>query len=652
MWKPVKWLGISCLLAILAVTTCLLLLTDQSRAQTGVLCVVPPGEPTGPFAACDQVFTAVQDAVDSAVAGEEIRVATGVYSDVHTRNGFDQIVYLDKDVLLQGGYQSPFNDVPDPAANPTILAANGLGRGVVVAEGTAVMIIGFHITGGDATDSGPQPNMDLGGGLYAGQAEVTLRENSIYSNTASRYNNGLGGGLAFVSSTVTMTQNTVYQNTGSQSGDFGGGGGIALSDSHFTLEDNQIMSNTALITGSTMLPSFLTLGLGGGLSLGDSFGVLRGNTIAANVGAAYADYGEGGGAYVSFTETAVPQEIIINHNIIRDNIGLIRGGDGEGVGGGIFVYRYHDSGDPRPYPPSVDINYNEVSGNIAGFNIGGSVGGLFIANETPSPYTATLSYNTIVSNAASVTGEYGTVGGMAFSGITTTLRHNQILSNTAVVSGTNGVGGGLYIINSQAEQTADIIRGNTAAGNANGVGGGLVIDGSDARLENVVVIDNRASNEGAGILLLAANVNLLHPTIVGNNGPEAIFVSDSAYFGHDDMPTVLTMTNAIISEHPIGIFVTGSHTVTVQGILWHNVPLTVDGSVPPNISIDDQFVGNPLFAIDGYHIQENSDAIGRGVAAGVALDIDNEGRPLANPALGADEFWPFKYYFPFTQQIE
>ena len=83
MWKAIKLLGIACLLGTAVLWLCLFVLANESQAGSGVLCVVPPGEPTGPFAACDEVFTEIQDAVDTAVGSEEIWVAAGVYTDVH-----------------------------------------------------------------------------------------------------------------------------------------------------------------------------------------------------------------------------------------------------------------------------------------------------------------------------------------------------------------------------------------------------------------------------------------------------------------------------------------------------------------------------------------------------------------------------------------
>jgi hypothetical protein len=60
-------------------------------------------------------------------------------------------------------------------------------------------------------------------------------------------------------------------------------------------------------------------------------------------------------------------------------------------------------------------------------------------------------------------------------------------------------------------------------------------------------------------------------------------------------------------------------------------------------------MGDPRFAPDGYHIMAGSAAIGNGIPSLAHLDIDGEGRPFF-PALGADEFWPNKFYLPGIQR--
>ncbi len=53
-------------------------------AAGDIYCVTPGG---GTFPECIQVFTTVQDAVDAASGGEEIRIAGGIYTGVTAREG-------------------------------------------------------------------------------------------------------------------------------------------------------------------------------------------------------------------------------------------------------------------------------------------------------------------------------------------------------------------------------------------------------------------------------------------------------------------------------------------------------------------------------------------------------------------------------------
>ena len=70
-------------------------------------------------------YSTVQAAVDAATAGDVIKVATGVYTDVSTRQGVTQTVYVSKTVTVRGGYTTTNWTVSDPDANPTTLDAQG-----------------------------------------------------------------------------------------------------------------------------------------------------------------------------------------------------------------------------------------------------------------------------------------------------------------------------------------------------------------------------------------------------------------------------------------------------------------------------------------------------------------------------------------------
>ncbi|HET92042.1 MAG TPA: hypothetical protein ENN99_15080, partial [Chloroflexi bacterium] len=95
-------------------------------------------------------FDTIQDAVDFAVDGVIIRVATGVYTDVNTQGGLAQVVYVDKSVVIQGGYDLDFAAPLNPDAHPTTLDAQGAGRALYITGNVSPTIEGLNITGGDA----------------------------------------------------------------------------------------------------------------------------------------------------------------------------------------------------------------------------------------------------------------------------------------------------------------------------------------------------------------------------------------------------------------------------------------------------------------------------------------------------------------------
>ena len=90
--------------------------------------------------------------------------------------------------------------------------------------------------------------------------------------------------------------------------------------------------------------------------------------------------------------------------------------------------------------------------------------------------------------------------------------------------------------------------------------------------------------------------------------------------------------------------VPAGQVVTVQwvvnGVLWHNTPITVSESPTATVTVLNQHVGDPAFAPDGYHIGPGSAALDVGVNAGVGIDVDRQPRPYQMPDLGADEYWP------------
>jgi len=255
------------------------------------------------------------------------------------------------------------------------------------------------------------------------------------------------------------------------------------------------------------------------------------------------------------------------------------------------------------------------SGNTVGSNTaeGGGGGGLCLYQSD-----ATLSGNTVISNTA-----YGG-GGLGLFNSAPTLSGNTVSGNTAVT------GGGLYLVASTATLSGNTVISNTAT---YAYGGGFRLYLSNATLTNDVVADNQASWKGSGLYIRTSSSHLLHTTIARNSGGDGsgVYVTDDGW-----VYSTVALTNTILVSHSVGISVTGGNTVTVNSVLWHGTPVTVSQAATATVAVQNQHQGAPLFAADGYHLMEGSEAIDKGVDADVDTDIDGDSRD-STPDLGADE---------------
>jgi uncharacterized repeat protein (TIGR01451 family) len=253
-----------------------LLFTQLSQASATIRYITPGGSDlanncTSSASPC----ATLQHAVDVAGAGDSLRVAAGTYADITAVNGITQVVYLDRDLAISGGYTANFNAPPDPAANPTILDAGGNGRVVTILTAT-VSLNGLHLTGGDAALLNRH-----GGGLYAQNSTLYLQQLTIISNTAE-----LGGGLFVQASSGVVQDSFITQNRADY------GGGLYLQSSDLQVQDNIISQNEADFGG-------------GGLRLFASDAVVTGNEVADNTAVL-----QGGGLYLSFSDATVSQNLI------------------------------------------------------------------------------------------------------------------------------------------------------------------------------------------------------------------------------------------------------------------------------------------------------------------------------------------------------
>jgi uncharacterized membrane protein len=589
--------------------------------------------------------------VNQADPGDRILVSGGVFTDL--TGMASEVVLVNKSLAFEGGYTTDFTS-RDPESFPTIVDGEGVRRGFTIigewGEWPTVSIDGFHIRNGYGNGSG--------GGLHVMYASVTLTNVQVYENTASTTGWGSGGGLHVMYASVTLTNVQVYENTASTTG-WGSGGGLYADSCQLSIYASSFTTNTA---------SANLGGNGGGMYVYFCAPVeiisstVRANIAAGNTTGEYSGYGGGIYAYAYGYSEFVLQDNEISENTANN------GSNGDGNGGGLYI-----SG-----------SYYRLEGNRIAANRGGgswgSGGGLYVgASDTildgdyiqdntangdggglyVGASNTTLEGNYILSNTAN-----GSGGGLYVGASNTTLEGNYILSNTA-----NGSGGGLYVGASNTTLEGNYIQNNTANGNggglylswasntslnanyfqdnvANGYGGGLYIhyygySGGPPILTNNIVAGNQTGNYGAGgyIYVEFGQVPVIHTTLVGNTGGDGSAIRVAGWGGS------VVLTNTIIATHTVGIVNEWATLVSLEATLWDNVETYIQGPVASTGAIS--ITGQARFVDDAYHIAADSDAVDRGVDAGMWEDVDGDFRPSGDGFdIGADE-----YLFPVSMAL-
>ena len=597
----------------------------------------------------------LQHAVDVAAPGDEIRVASGIYTGVHARAGITQVVYVSKTVTVCGGYTPTNWTTSYPLTQPTTLDAQRQGRVFYVTgahvpgTGISVTIEGLRITGGDATGlGGTASGKDAGGGLYVITATAILNGNQVFTNTAL-----VGGGLYFWNSDRTcLAGNLVFQNRTTQ---HGAGGGLYFNSSErVTLVGNTIRDNEAG-------PLAWGYADGGGAIFSNCPAVLLDQNVVTGNRATW----DGG---LSFNHCATATLI---SNVISENRANHSGGGTKNNGGVCFS----DS-------PSAMLISNTISGNYAANDCGGAC---FYDSDD-----AALSGNRVVSNTAKQAGgdvvSHG-VGVYLLRSKNVRLVGNTVVGNRGREPITSGIlfGGGLYVgSNSSVALAAGTIGRNEATKGAglyvdatalvsltsvtvvdnfahtsvaypsyldpDGDGGGMCLGSGGVVLSNVVIAGNWAEAAGAGVYVQSSSPQLLHTTIARNGS--ALLAAGGGGDGSGLYVTgtasTVALTNTILVSHTVGITVAAGNTATLEATLWGTdtwsnladwggAGTIVTGTI--NLWDDPDFV-DP--ARGDYHIGPNSAAIDAGVDAGVLVDIDGEPR-LSVPDVGADEYTCYAY---------
>ena len=282
-------------------------------------------------------YTLLQDAVDAAATGDLIRVAGGTCIGVNTRGGYRQVVYLNKQVTIRGGYNDDWTTT-DPEGNPTFIDAQGGGRALYVTGGVSPRLENLRFTGGNAGSLGGAYWVNgAGGGACVSEASPTFSNTHFLNNTAM-----YGAGLFMELSNATVNASRFYSNTASSRG-----GGLYAYGGAATVNASRFYSNTAL-------------SYGGGLYAYGGAATFNNNHIYANTAIS-------GGGGICVVATGAP---VFNANLITGNT------SNEGGGGWL-------GGTASRFTNTV------IADNRAAVK----AGGLYISGSSPQLWHTTLARN-------------------------------------------------------------------------------------------------------------------------------------------------------------------------------------------------------------------------------------------------------------------
>jgi uncharacterized repeat protein (TIGR01451 family) len=603
--------------------------SSKTACAQGTIHYVASGGNCGGASPC---YSIVQDAVDAAQPGDEIRIAAGTYTDINNQGGLAQVVYIDKDLTLRGGYTTTDWTTPDPDANRTELNANALGRVMfITGPDVDVTVEGLRLTYGNASGLGGQPNppfsdQDAGGGLYVLEATVTLSHTSVLSSATS--SSGVGGGVYMRQVTATVINCTIQGNSSKH------GGGLYLNTVEATLQQNTIQGNIGTGTSN---------GLGVNIRNNSSVTLLD-NTIQNNTSSFSTNSGT---VYIKHSDATLSGNLIANntygHGVyaefgditLTDN--TIQGNSNTGV---------------AAFWSDTVLTDNTIDDNGGGFYDGGGVCIDHLGADVSSLLERNLIQNNHTADFRKGAGVY-----LDSRGKPITLTGNIIQDNVAGTRSINpiyaGSGGGVYLTGEAITLRDNIIQRNVAnqychpvAGCHDGFGGGMYLSGP-ATLINNIITDNRAGDVGSGIYVVGASPNLYHNTIANNTGGSGwdgtgVYVVE----GLSGQVAQPKLYNTIIANQATGVYVSGGalNVATIDGVLWWGNSADTSGGGGFTIT-NEAPPGNPAFVNPGgydYHITgPGSAAIDAGINAGITDDVDGESRPHYDGYdLGADEWWP------------
>ena len=227
-----------------------------------------------------QIYYSAQVAIDAAQAGDTVEIdglCMGVNQQTINAVPSTQALYIDKDIILDGSWDSGLTD-----RIITVIDAEGKGRVLYVAPGVTAEVRSLHLINGDANSAGFAAG--LGGGVYNAGA-LTLSQSQLRNNAGtdgagfyqagsglverSSFNNNIAtgnGGAIYIDGTTDVQNNFMFDNQAVN------GAGIYRTDATANIWHNTLVANTA------------TSNLGAGIFVETNSGTIGSNIVDANIG--------------------------------------------------------------------------------------------------------------------------------------------------------------------------------------------------------------------------------------------------------------------------------------------------------------------------------------------------------------------------------